>query len=136
MHGTGTTQQPITSSERRWSLAAAIASVTVFGLGIGQGAPLLSLLLELRGTNATLNGLNAGGAFLGVIVGPLLAPRCVRSLGIRNFLLICFALDIAVILAMKVFDSLTAWFALRVLLGLVGSSIFTSGEAWINLLAG
>src|SRR3954447_11224834 len=79
-----------TSSGRRWSLAAAIASVTVFGLSIGQGAPLLSLLLELRGVDATLNGLNAGGAFLGVIIGPLLAPRCVRWLGIRNLLLVCF----------------------------------------------
>jgi MFS family permease len=127
---------PSSPSERRWSLVAAIASVTVFGLSIGQGAPLLSLLLELRGTSATLNGLNAGGAFLGVIIGPLLAPRCVRWLGIRNFLLVCFALDIAVILAMKVFDSLAAWFVLRVMLGLVGSSIFASGEAWINLLAG
>ena len=37
---------PATRRERRWSLAAAIASVTVFGLGVGQSAPLLPLLLE------------------------------------------------------------------------------------------
>ena len=54
----------------------------------------MSLLLEQRGPDVTLNGLNAGAAFLGVIVGPLLAPRCVRQLGIRNFLLVCFALDV------------------------------------------
>src|SRR5437660_1048319 len=51
-----------TSSERRWSLAAAIASVTVFGLGIGQSAPLLSLSLELRGTKATLPLFGVGDA--------------------------------------------------------------------------
>jgi MFS family permease len=136
MQDVRTTPTPAASSGRRWSLAAAIASVTVFGLGIGQGAPLTSLLLEMRGTNVTLNGLNAGAAFLGVIVGPLLAPRCVRQIGIRNFLLACFALDIALVLALKAFDSLAAWFVLRILLGLVGSSIFTSGEAWINQLAG
>jgi MFS family permease len=136
MQSTGTAPLPATSSERRWSLAAAIASVTVFGLSIGQSAPLLSLLLEARGIDVTLNGLNAGAAFLGVIVGPLLAPRCVRWLGIRNFLLVCFSLDMTLVLALKVFDSVAAWFALRALLGLVGSGIFTSGEAWINLLAG
>ena len=136
MQSTGITPLPPTSSERRWSLAAAIGSVTVFGLGIGQFAPLLSLLLEAHGTDVTINGLNAGATFLGVIVGPLLAPGCVRWLGIRNFLLVCFALDIAVVLVMKVFDGLAQWFVLRGLLGLVGSSIFTSGEAWINLLAG
>ena len=127
---------PTSASTRRWSLAAAIASVTVFGLSIGQAAPLLPLLLEARGTNVTLNGLNAGAAFLGVLVGPLLAPRCVRAIGIRNFLLVCFSIDIVLMLALKAFDSIPAWFVLRVLLGLSGSSIFTTGEAWINLLAG
>ncbi len=108
----------------------------MFGLSVGQGAPLMSLLLEARGTDVTLNGLNAGAAFIGVIVGPLLAPRCVRLLGIRNFLLVCFGADVVLTLALKLFDSVAAWFVLRVLLGLVGSSIFTSGEAWINQLAG
>jgi MFS family permease len=136
MPSTDASALPRAKAERRWSLAAAIASVTVFGLGVGQATPLMSLLLEMRGTSVTLNGLNAGAAFLGVIVGPLLTPRCVRLLGIRNFLLVCFALDVVLVLALKVFDSLEAWFVLRVLLGLVGSSIFASGEAWINQLAG
>lgn len=127
---------PSTLRERRWSLAAAIASITVFGLSIGQGAPLMSLLLEVRGTGVTLNGMNAGAAFIGVIVGPMLAPRCVRVLGVRNFLVACFAVDIVVTLSLKLSDSVRAWFVLRVLLGLTGSSIFTSGEAWINLLSG
>ena len=121
---------------RRWSLAAAIASVTVFGLSVGQGAPLVSLLLEQRGFDATLNGLNAGPTFIGVMIGPLLAPRLVRWLGIRNFLLVCIALDMALFLAMKAFDSFGAWLLLRAMGGLVGSSIFTAGEAWINQLAG
>jgi MFS family permease len=92
--------------------------------------------MEQRGIEATLNGLNASGVFLGVIVGPLLAPRFIRALGVRNFLLVGFALDVALVLMLKVFDGLLAWFALRALLGLIGSSVFTSGEAWINQLAG
>jgi MFS family permease len=136
MQGIGPPPRPTTAREQRWSLAAAIASVTVFGISVGQGAPLMSLLLEAHGVGVALNGLNAGTAFLGVMVGPLLAPRCVQRLGIRNFLLVCFSLDIVLVLALRVFDSLAAWFVLRTLLGLVGSSIFTSGEAWINLLAG
>jgi MFS family permease len=127
---------PSTLRARSWSLAAAIASVTVFGLSIGQGTPLMSLLLEVRGTGITLNGLNAGASFIGVIVGPLLAPRCVRALGIRNFLLACFAVDIVLTLSLKLSDSIGVWFVLRVLFGLVGSSIFTTSEAWINLLSG
>ena len=136
MSGTRSAPLPPTTRQRRWSLAAAIASVTVFGVSIGQGTTLLSLLLEARGTDTTINGLNAAAAFAGVIVGPLLAPRGVRALGLRNFLLMCFALEIAVCPLLKLFHSLGAWFALRAFSGMLGSSIFTSSEAWINLLAG
>ncbi len=136
MQSTGTTAPPSTLREQRWSQAAAMASLTVFGLSVGQGTPLMSLLLEVHGTDVTLNGLNAGAAFIGVIVGPMLAPRCVAALGIRNFLLVCFSADVVLTLSLKLFDSVAAWFVLRMLLGLVGSSIFTSGEAWINALIG
>jgi MFS family permease len=136
MPSTDASALPTTARERRWSLAAAIASVTVFGLGIGQSAPLLPLLLEQRGIDVALNGLNAGATFIGVIIGPLLAPRLVQRFGIRSFLLVCFALDIALFLAMKLFDSIASWFVLRAALGVVVSAIFTTSEAWINQLAG
>jgi MFS family permease len=130
-----TTLPALSAAERRRGLAAAISSVTVFGLGISLGGPLLSLILEARGTDATLTGLNAASTFVGVIVGPWLTPAAVRWLGIRRLLLICLALNIAVFQLMRVFDSIAAWFVLRAALGLTGSSIFTTTEAWINLLA-
>ncbi|HEY1932030.1 MAG TPA: MFS transporter [Acetobacteraceae bacterium] len=126
---------PIHAGTRRWSLAAAIASVAVFGLSIGQAAPLLSLLLETRGTDVTLNGVNAAATFLGVILGARIAPHGVRRFGVRNFLLLCFALDIVTTLSLKAFGFIAAWFALRFVLGVIGASIFTTSEAWINLLA-
>ena len=126
---------PLSAAERRWNLAAAISSVTVFGVGIGLGGPLLSLVLEARGIDATLNGLSAASTFIGVIFGPLLTPRAVGRIGLRRFLLGCLAVDIALFLLMKLVDGIGAWFLLRMMLGLVGSSIFTTTEAWINLLA-
>jgi MFS family permease len=136
MPSTYASRRPEAERQRYWSLAAAIASVTVFGLSVGQAGPLLSLLLEQKGTDATLNGINAGATFIGVLVGPLIAPRLVRRYGIRDFLLVGFGLDIVLFLAMKPFDSLADWFVLRPLGAAVGSSIFTAGEAWINQLAG
>jgi MFS family permease len=136
MQSAETTHSPSAARERRWSLAAAIASITVFGLSVGQGSPLMSLLLESHHADATLNGLNAASAFLGVIIGPLLAPRCVRLIGVRNLLLVCFAADITLTLSLKAFDSVVDWFVIRMLLGLFGSTIFAVSEAWINQLAG
>jgi len=127
--------RPLPAAERRRSLTAAIASVATFGISIGFSSPLFSLLLEARGTDASVIGLNATCAYLGVIVGPLSTPPLVRRFGIRAFLLACLALDVLLFLAMRLFPSLGAWFLLRVGLGLAGSSIFAATEAWINMLA-
>ena len=127
---------PLSAAERRWNLAAAISCVSVFGISVGFVIPLFSLLLEARGTETSLTGLNAAASYLGVVVGPLWTPRLVRWLGIRSFLLLYLALDILVFLLMKLFDGIAAWFLLRIALGFIGSSIFTASEAWINMLAG
>jgi MFS family permease len=123
-------------SERRWSLAAAISSIAVFGIGIGVGAPLLSLMLETRGTDSSLTGLNAGTGFLGVLVGPLLMPRLVARFGFKNFLLAMLPLSLVLFLLLKPLDSLGAWFVLRFLSGICGSSTFAATEAWISQLTG
>ena len=72
---------PEPERERRWSLAAAIASVTVFGLSVGQAGPLLSLLLEQRGTDATLNGLNAATLALPSRKASSKCAKCTRENG-------------------------------------------------------
>lgn len=123
-------------AERRWSLAAAIASIAVFGIGIGAGAPLLALMLEARGTDASINGINTAVTFIGVMLGPLLTPRLVARFGFKGFLLLALPLSIVLTLLLKPLDSLTLWFPLRFLGGVVGSAIFTATEAWISQLAG
>ncbi len=122
--------------DRRWSLAAAISSIAVFGVGIGIGGPLLSLMLEGRGTDSSITGLNAGAGFAGVLIGPLLMPPLVSRFGFRNFLLAALPLSLILFLLLKPFDNVGAWFVLRFFGGLSGSSIFAASEAWISQLVG
>jgi MFS family permease len=122
--------------DRRWSLAAAISSIAVFGIGIGIGGPLLSLMLEGRGTDSSITGLNAGAGFAGVLIGPLLMPPLVSRFGFRNFLLTVLPLSLVLFLLLKPFDTVGAWFVLRFFGGLCGSSIFAASEAWISQLVG
>ncbi len=126
----------LSPAQRRWALAAAISCVAVFGLAIGLGGPLLSLIIERRGVEASVNGLNAAATFIGVIVGPLLTPVFVHRLGLRRFLLSCLLIDVVLWPLFKLFDSLEAWFVLRAVTGLLGSSLFTATEAWISVIAG
>ncbi|HEY5211366.1 MAG TPA: MFS transporter [Stellaceae bacterium] len=126
----------MTPSGRRWSLAAAISSIAVFGIGIGVAAPLMSLMLEARGTDSSLTGLNAASGFIGVIIGPLLMPRLIARFGFKHFLLAALPMSLVLFVLLKPLDSLGAWFVLRFLGGLCGSAIFAATEAWISQLAG
>ncbi len=125
----------LSPAQRRWSLAAAISCTTVFGAGVGLSAPLLSLVLEGRGTGTTLTGLNAAATFLGVVLGPLLTARLLGRVGLLPFMSSCLVLDAALFPLLKLSDSIAAWFVIRFLLGVVGSSTFTAAEAWIITIA-
>ena len=125
----------VTDAERRWGLAAAIASIAVFGVGIGIGGPLLSLMLETRGIDSSVTGLNAGASFAGVVLGPLSVPHLVARFGFKHLLLAAVPLSTAFFLLLKASDNLFLWFALRFCEGLAGSTIFAATEAWISQLA-
>ena len=64
----------------RWlSIAAAIASISVVGIAIGLGMPLLSVILESRGHSASMIGLNTAVAGLASIAAaPLATPLAMR----------------------------------------------------------
>ncbi|MGH7074635.1 MAG: MFS transporter [Stellaceae bacterium] len=125
----------LTLAERRWSLAAAICTIATFGVSIGLSAPLLSLLLNGRGIDPSLNGINAAAGFAGVILGPFLAPRLLARVGFKHFLLVALPLITVLFLLLEPFRDIWVWFGLRFATGLIGSAIFTASEAWISTLA-
>ena len=65
----------------RWlSIAAAVASISVVGIAIGLGVPLLSVILEQRGYSSSMIGLNTAVAGLASIAAaPLATPVACRA---------------------------------------------------------
>ncbi|MBN9262688.1 MAG: MFS transporter, partial [Hyphomicrobium sp.] len=51
------------------SIIAAVSSISVVGIAIGLGMPLLSVILESRGHSASMIGLNTAVAGIASIVG-------------------------------------------------------------------
>ena len=125
----------MTARERRLSLAAAIGCIAVGGVSIGLSFPLLSLILEARGTDSTLTGLNAAAGAISVFIAPPLVPGLVRRFGLSRFMLACLVLDAVLFLLMRQFDNVWAWFPLRFGLGAIGGSLFSASEAWISQVA-
>lgn len=61
-------------SARRRGLLAATSCIAAFGAGMGFSMPLLALILEARGIDSAIIGLNAAMTFLGVIIAAPAVP--------------------------------------------------------------
>ena len=109
------------------------AIALVFGADVAMGLtyPLLNLLLEARGVDERIIGLNAAMSPLGIIVMGLILPRLVASRSSGPIAWIAMASLAATVLAMGLLTSLTAWFVVRFLLGAAAGALFSLSEAWL-----
>ncbi|ODN68472.1 MFS transporter [Methylobrevis pamukkalensis] len=125
----------MTPGRRLLGISAAVAAISSVGIALGLGLPLLSLVMESRGVAGWAIGANTAMAGIASIaVTPLVTPVA-RRVGTAQLLVasivttaICFPL-------FYVFDSLGAWFVLRVLFHAALASAFILSEFWINALA-
>ncbi len=123
------------SPTQRWrSLIAVIGSV--FGVGVSFGAlvPLMSLILEERGVDTALIGLNSSMFPLAVLLVTPFLPRLVARLGTMTSILLGLAITVAAVLLLPVLPQLSAWFVLRFLIGAGMALHWMVSETWMNLI--
>lgn len=113
------------------NLVAACAAITVFGLAFGMTYPLLSLILETRGVSSEMIGMNSAMMPIGILLFSPVIPLAARRFGARNVAIGAALLTSLFILCYKTFDSLEAWFLIRLLQGMSISTLFVLSEAWI-----
>jgi len=68
------------------TIVALISCLSIYGVTISLFTPLLSLLLEQRGTSSTAIGVLAMSAPTGVLIGSFLMPRVMKAFEGRNLL--------------------------------------------------
>ena len=129
--GTGD-DRPLTGAQRRRSLVAVIASLTVQSLIFGLSMPLLALVLDAQGVDKTLNGLSAAAQSVAIFVVAPYISRLVAFFGVVRLMIGTTLLSIIVFLMLPLFPTVYAWFPLRFLLGLCGAVGWIAGEVWIN----
>lgn len=124
----------ITSNHR--TLIAACVAITVFGFAFGMTYPLLSLILESRGVSSDMIGINSAMMPVGILLFSAVIPVAAKRYGARNVAIAAAIVSGFVILSYKVFDSLSAWFLIRLIQGMSLSTLFVLSEAWIVGSAG
>ncbi len=118
------------------NLVAACAAITVFGFAFGMTYPLLSLILEQRGVTSDMIGINSAMMPLGILLFSPVIPAAVKRFGGRAVAITAAIVTALVMLSYKAFDTLAAWFLIRLVQGMTISTLFVLSEAWIVGSAG
>ena len=126
---------PLTRPVNVASIAAAIAAISVVGLGLALSIPLLAFELDARGVPSTWIGINtAVGGMATIVLAPFL-PDLVRRLGAGPLMIVALASAAASLIAFKVTPSFVLWFPLRFIFGASLCVLFVVSEFWINAAA-
>jgi MFS family permease len=118
------------------NLIAACSAITVFGFAFGMSYPLLSLILESRGVSSDMIGINSAMMPIGILLFSSVIPVVAKRFGARNVAITAAIVTAMVILSYKVFDTLAAWFVIRLVQGMTISTLFVLSESWIVGSAG
>lgn len=116
-------------------MIAAISSISVVGIAIGLGMPLLSVILESRGHSASMIGLNTAVAGLASIAGAPLATPLASRLGVAHAMLLMIAAGALAFVGFHFAPAFWMWFPLRVVLHIALTVLFILSEFWISTSA-
>lgn len=125
----------MTPRERRSNLVAVVAAMSVTALIYGLSLPLLSLVMDQRGVDATVIGLSAATQSIGIVLVSPFLPKYMSRIGPAILMLGAISISLVAFLLLPVFTSVPAWFALRFAIGAAGSCLWVCGEAWVNQVA-
>lgn len=127
--------ETLSEQDRLRSLAAVIACISVVGVTMGLAYPLLSLIMEARGTPRTVIGLSSAMPAIAMLIFSPQIPRIVAVIGLKAFILGCIGTEAAMFAALKIVDDVYGWFPIRFVMGASAAGLFIASETWINQIA-
>jgi MFS family permease len=127
-------EQPVDRVAWR-SVGAAIASISVVGIAIGLGIPLLSVILESRGYSASMIGLNTATAGLASIAAAPIATPLAQRFGVVWVMLGAIIAAAFAFVGFYFADGFWMWFPLRIVLHAALTVLFILSEFWITASA-
>ncbi|MHC2103369.1 MFS transporter [Methylobacterium sp.] len=117
------------------AITAAIACVTVVGIGLSLSIPLLSIELERRGASSTLIGLNTAVAGIASICTVPFVPRLAARIGVAPLLCLALVVGAVSLAAFPMVPGIALWFPLRFVFSATLGALFVLSEYWINAAA-
>lgn len=120
-------------TEMQWlAIGAAIASISVVGIAIGLGVPLLSVILESRGFSASMIGANTAVAGIASIIAAPFATPLASRFGVVPVMLVMIFMGGFAFIGFYFAPAFWMWFPLRAVLHFALTVLFILSEFWIS----
>jgi MFS family permease len=113
------------------NLFAAVAMVFVCDAALGLTYPLLNVIMEARGVDAWLIGINSAMGPLGIIAAGLLLPRVLARMHSGPVAWAGLLLLVVTLLCFGLSENYWVWCGLRFVLGAGIAILFSVSEAWL-----
>lgn len=117
------------------ALAAAIATVSMVGVGLSLSMALLAVRLAQAGYSAHAIGLNPAAGGLATLAIATFVPRLAHWLGVQTLLFIALLAAILSLGAFAAYENYWSWLVIRGIFGAALTVLFVLSEFWINTAA-
>ncbi|WP_376717933.1 MFS transporter [Paenibacillus forsythiae] len=111
-----------------------IAVIVISGLSQGLLLPVISILLEQKGVSSSLNGFNAAALYIGSFAMTLAAERMLGAVGFKKLMTGGIGLVLVCLLLFPLLPGVTAWFLIRLFIGVGDAAINYAAQLWVLLM--
>jgi MFS family permease len=112
--------------------SALIILVAVSGFSQGMLLPLIAIIFEQDGVSSGLNGLNATGLYMGILLISPFMEIPLRKFGYKPLIVFGGLSVIIAFLLFPILDSFWFWFILRMIIGIGDHTLHFTTQTWIT----
>ncbi|MGK0700402.1 MFS transporter [Priestia flexa] len=134
MRGEKTSKNEVTYMNRtlRTRFWVLVSLVAISGFSQGMLLPLIAIIFEKDGVSSTLNGLNAAGLYIGILLASPFMEPLLRKYGYKPIIMWGGALVILSLFLFPLWKSVTFWFLLRLAIGIGDHALHFATQTWIT----
>lgn len=114
---------------RFWILVSIVA---ISGFSQGMLLPLIAVIFEQSGLSSTLNGLNATGLYIGILLASPFMEMPLRKFGYKPVIMFGGLMVIISLALFPLWKTFWFWFFLRLLIGIGDHALHFGTQTWIT----
>ncbi|WP_313800429.1 MFS transporter [Cytobacillus sp.] len=114
---------------RFWILVSIVA---ISGFSQGMLLPLIAIIFENEGISSSLNGLNATGLYIGILLISPFMEYPLRKYGYKPVIILGGLLVVLSLVLFPLWKSFWFWFILRLLIGIGDHALHFGTQTWIT----